>query len=53
MKRAGADRDVDRLLDHAAMLRPEFSEGEDEILQVHAATGWTLPLRDSGVKHGP
>ena len=37
MERAGADLDVDGLLDDAAAVGPELAEREDEVLQVHAA----------------
>ena len=49
MERTGADLDVDGLLDHAAALRPELLEREDEVLQVHAPRG-TLPLAAATVK---
>jgi hypothetical protein len=35
MKGAGTDLDIDRLLDHAAVIGPELLEREDEVLQVH------------------
>ena len=46
VERAGADLDVDGLLDDTAALGPEPAEREDEVLQVHARAG---PYRRGGL----
>ncbi len=47
-----ADLDIDGLLDHAAAIRPELLQREDEVLQVHGRGARTLAPGDSTVKRG-